>query len=119
LGLTRPLFYALRYTNLWLQTPVPPDVMEAAREASQAPAWRQPLMDVAYRRVLRPMHKTSELPLSGLARVVLYARSHWLRMPLHLLTYHLARKALIRPKPPEAPTTPVEEAKQALEANRR
>lgn len=119
LGLSRPLFYALRYTSLWLNTPVPPEVMEAAREATQSPPWRQPLMDAAYRHVLRPMHQSSELPLSGLARVALYARSHWLRMPLHLLTYHLARKALVRTKPPEAPDTPVDEAKQALEAPRR
>jgi hypothetical protein len=119
LGLTRPLFYALRYTHLWLNTPVPPDVMVAAREATHAPAWRQPLMDACYAHVLRPMHRTSELPLSGLARIALYARSHWLRMPLHLLTYHLARKAVVRPKPPEPPATPVQEAKQALEATRR
>lgn len=119
LGLTRPLFYALRYSSLLLHTPVPSEVKEAAREATQAPTWRQPLMDAAYRHVLRPKHKTSELPFSGLARVALYARSHWLRMPLHLLAYHLARKALVRPKPPEVPTTPVNQAKQALEAPRR
>ena len=119
LGLTRPLFYALRYTRLWLNTPVPQEVLAAAQEATHAPAWRQPLMDTCYAHVLRPMHPSSELPLSGWARVALYARSHWLRMPLHLLTFHLARKALVRPPPPEPPTSPVDEAKQALEANRR
>jgi Uncharacterised nucleotidyltransferase len=119
LGLTRPLFYALRYTHLWLSTPVPPDVMQAAQEASQAPAWRQPMMDACYAHVLRPVHMSSELPMSGLARVALYARSHWLRMPLHLLTYHLVRKAVVRPKPPEPPATPVDDAKQALEATPR
>ncbi len=119
LGLTRPLFYALRYTRSWLKTPVPPEVMAAAQEATRAPAWRQRLMDACYAHVLRPMHPSSELPRSGLARVALYARSHWLRMPLHLLAFHLARKALVRPKPPEPPATPVDEAKQALEATRR
>ena len=118
LGLTRPLFYALRYTCMWLKTPVPPEVMAAAQDATHAPRWRQPLMDACYAHVLRPAHPSSELPLSGLARVALYARSHWLRMPLHLLTFHLARKALVRPKPPEPPATPVDEAKQATEATR-
>jgi hypothetical protein len=113
IGLTRPLFYALRYTQLWLRTPVPPEVMAAAQEATHAPVWRQPLMDTCYAHVLRPMHPSSALPLSGLARVALYARSHWLRMPLHLLTLHLARKAVVRPKPPEPPVTPVDAAKQA------
>jgi hypothetical protein len=27
---------------------------------------------------------------------MLYVRAHWLRMPAHLLVYHLTRKALIR-----------------------
>jgi hypothetical protein len=119
LGLTRPLFYALRYTRWWLNTPVPQDVMAMAQDAAQAPAWRQPLMDACYSHVLRPMHPSSELALSGLARVALYARSHWLRMPLHLLTLHLARKAVVRPKPPEPTTAAVDQAKQALEATRR
>ena len=26
---------------------------------------------------------------------------HWIRMPLHLLTYHLGRKLFIRARPPE------------------
>jgi Uncharacterised nucleotidyltransferase len=103
LGLTRPLFYALRYTRWWLNTPVPQEVMANAQKAAHVHTWRQPLMDACYAHVLRSMHPSSELALSGLARVALYARSHWLRMPLHLLTLHLARKAVVRPKPPAKP----------------
>ena len=35
-------------------------------------------------------------PLSGLTRLAIYIRSHWLRMPPRLLALHLARKALRR-----------------------
>jgi hypothetical protein len=41
-----------------------------------------------------------------LARALLFLRGHWLRMPAHLLAYHLGHKALAaisnRPKPPAA-----------------
>ena len=33
---------------------------------------------------------------SGIALWMLYARPHWMRMPLRLLTLHLTRKALRR-----------------------
>lgn len=43
--------------------------------------------------------KTLERPLSAVAKAFLYIRSHYLRMPLHLLIPHLVRKAFAwRPK---------------------
>jgi hypothetical protein len=94
-GLTRPLFYALRYVSEVLETPVPAKVLEAADVGGP----RQPLralMDFLYRRALRPNHPTCSDRWTPLARWLLYVRSHWLRMPFPLLAYHLARKALVR-----------------------
>ena len=44
-------------------------------------------------RALRPRHPACDTWHSELARHLLYARSHHLRMPLHLLIPHLIRKA--------------------------
>ena len=97
LRLTRPLYYALRYTGSILSTPIPIEVVRAA--SLGAP--RKPIvqiMDACFSRVFRPMHDSCKTRGTWLARVSLYIRSHWIRMPLHLLAYHLGRKALLRPK---------------------
>lgn len=100
LGLTRPLFYALRYTTMLLRTPVPGPVMQTVAPHGPArPLLR--LMDACYRRALMPMHASSEGAWSGPARTALYIRSHWIRMPFLLLAYHLGRKALVKPVVPE------------------
>ncbi len=96
LDLARPLFYALRYAALLLGTPVPETVMRAA--ASRAP--RQPalaVMDGLFTRALRSPHPDAADWLTGPALDLLYLRAHYLRMPLHLLVVHLARKAVMRP----------------------
>ena len=95
IGVTRPLFYALRYANMILGTPVPHYVMSAAKVgAPMRPSLG--LMDFLYLRALRPNHPTSSDAHTPVARWMLYVRSHWLRMPLGMLAYHLARKALVR-----------------------
>ncbi|MDB5894934.1 MAG: hypothetical protein JWQ88_2465 [Rhodoferax sp.] len=101
LGLLRPLYYALRFTTLMLQTPVPAEVLKGAA-AGRPASGTASLMDALYLRALRPMHDSSESLGSTPARFALFLRSHWIRMPVHLLAFHLGRKALIRPKPPEA-----------------
>lgn len=98
LGLGRPLFHALHYTTRWLQTPVPDDVMRAA--AADAPTGRA-LLDACYDRALMPDHPSCDGALTGSARLALYVRSHWLRMPFGLLVRHLARKTWLRMRPAE------------------
>lgn len=93
LGLTRPLFYGLRYTSMLLGTVVPAEVMSAS-QALGPQGLLLSLMDACYSRALQPMHSSCERRGSWSARLALYIRSHWLRMPLHLLCYHLMRKAL-------------------------
>jgi hypothetical protein len=95
LGLTRPLYYALRYTAAMLGTSIPSEVTEAA-EVGKPAALVERLMDACYERVFNPVQKSTAVPGTGFAKVVLYLRSHWIKMPFHLLTYHLCHKLLLR-----------------------
>jgi hypothetical protein len=96
LDLVRPLFYALRYTIGFLQTPVPSALLESLAQAPGAHPgrWGLRLMDAAFRRVLRPVNPLAADRWTPLARAFLYLRGHWLRMPPGLLLLHLSRKAL-------------------------
>ena len=97
LELTRPLFYALRYAEQILHTPVPADIMEAARIGCPS-RLALPLMDMLFLRALMPDHPSCSDRLSGTARWMLYIRANWLRMPPMLLARHLFHKAFITPK---------------------
>ncbi|MGM9481722.1 nucleotidyltransferase domain-containing protein [Roseateles sp. NT4] len=97
LGLTTPLFLALRYTTRLLGTPVPLEVM---RQADAARPGNLAWLDACYERALMPVHASCDGPLTAPARLALYVRSHWLRMPVGLLARHLARKAWLRLQPP-------------------
>jgi hypothetical protein len=93
LGLTRPLFYALRYCRRFLATEVPGEVMETAgrgRPVRPVPA----LMDFLVARAFLPAREGREAALATAARVLLYARFHWLRLPPWLLARHLAHKGI-------------------------
>jgi hypothetical protein len=92
LQLQRSLFYAVRYTQYFLATPVPEPVMRALDSAAPQPALLK-LMDAIFSRALAPQHASCDDRWSGLARFAAYVRAHWLRMPLHLLLPHLFHKA--------------------------
>lgn len=95
LGLTKPLFFALRYTLLLLKTPVPDVIIE--RLAYWGPKGiKLRLMDFLFLRALMPMHPSCDDSWTGLSLWLLYIRSHWLRMPFYLLIPHLSRKAWMR-----------------------
>jgi hypothetical protein len=95
LDLSRPLYYALRYTRSILGTPVPEEV--GAKASLHRPrGLALPLMDAAFTRALAPDHPSYDTVLTKPARFFLYVRSHYLRMPLHLLVPHLMRKAIKR-----------------------
>ena len=63
----------------------------------QPPALKLKFFDALFLRALMPDHPSCDGPLTGLARWLLYARAHYLRMPLPLLLPHLIRKAFYRP----------------------
>jgi hypothetical protein len=102
IGLSRPLWLALRYTRMLLDTPYP-DALPGELGPPPGPLALR-LLDACFRRALRPDHDSCRLPGHALAESALYVRSHWLRMPFGLLALHLTRKAWGRMTAvPEAP----------------
>lgn len=89
LNLTRPLFYALRYCHGILDTPVPEGLLR--RSGPILPV----AMDALFGRALAPEHSSCSDAWTSLARLLLYIRGHWLRMPPHLLVPHLFHKAFL------------------------
>lgn len=95
LGLHTPVFYAMRYLQWILKTPDLEAVVQAFNQAHCAPRGLK-LMDVLFLRALMPDHPSCNDIWTGLARWLLYVRSHWLKMPWYLLLPHLTRKAWMR-----------------------
>ena len=97
LELTRPLYYALRYTQGFLSTPIPgQSIRQVEKEGPNRLLLS--LMDILYKRALVPVHSSCDLYMTDLARWLLYIRGHYLRMPIYLLIPHLIRKAFIKEK---------------------
>lgn len=97
MDLTRPLYYALRYCNELLQTPVPATVF-AGLGSSRPPFLIAGFMDALFSRALAPVHASCSDRFTKTARLLLFIRAHYLRMPLHLLIPHLFHKAFITEK---------------------
>lgn len=95
LGLSRPLYYGLRYTHLILKSNVPKHVLDDA-SIGKPNFFIAILMDALFINTLRLQHPSVETRRAALARFFLYIRSHFLKMPLHLLVYHLLHKALVK-----------------------
>ena len=95
--MVRPLFYALRYARSLLGTPVPDEVLDEAAAVGQPSSPILRLMDALFKRGLTPDHESCRDRFTGIAKWMLYVRSHYLRMPLHLLLPHLFHKAFITP----------------------
>lgn len=103
LGVQRPAWYALHYCARWLGTSVPASVLH--RIEAGAPAWPlRALMDCTVPAALFARHPDRPEVSASLARMLLLARTQWIRMPPGLLLQHLARKGLrrITRRPPEA-----------------
>jgi hypothetical protein len=96
LELTGPLYLTLRYLDRLLGTQLPAELREPAfRWQPTAP--KRALFDALLLRALLPDHDSCDDRFTPVARWLLYVRAHYLRMPLHLLLPHLARKSLLRP----------------------
>jgi hypothetical protein len=95
LGLEQPLFYALRYTAKILETPVPEEILRQSLLLSSGRI-KEKLMDFLFLRAFMPGHPSCDDRWTGLARWLLYMRSHWLKMPWYLLLFHLGRKSFFR-----------------------
>lgn len=97
MDLSRPLYYALRFCQRLLDTPVPESVMTQAALLGRPVSPQAWLMDKLFERALPADHPMCVDSFTPLAKWLLYLRAHYLRMPFHLLIPHLLHKAFISP----------------------
>jgi hypothetical protein len=90
LNLERPLYLSLTQLNRVFGLKVPNlDLPRAHRPADR-------IIHSLLTRALSGYHSNCRLPFANFADFTLFVRSHWLKMPLHLLIPHLLHKALKR-----------------------
>lgn len=94
--LSRPLFYALRYAERFLKTPVPASARQATDRAKPNPLLLL-CMDVLFRRGILGAEPWTPGRPALLSHFLLYVRANALRMPLLLLMRHLFHKAFLSP----------------------
>lgn len=92
LNLAESLFYALRYSTYFFETPVPGSVIQTANTLKPKKFSVQ-FMDLFFTRVFLPDHPSCRRNYYEFTAFCLYIRSHYLRMPMYLLLPHLVRKA--------------------------
>jgi len=95
LGFGVPLGHALVQIDRLFGTRVP-DRWAAELRSLAPPSASRRLMASLLAVALRPDHSSCDSRLTGLARWLLYVRSHWLRMPWYQIAPHLVRKAWAR-----------------------
>lgn len=95
LDLQIPLFYALFHIQRLFGFAPPAEWSDIVRKLAP-PAPARLIMGRLLGMALRPTHPSCDTRWTGLARWLLYVRSHILRMPLYLVTLHLIRKAWMR-----------------------
>lgn len=91
LGLERPAFYALHFSRRLLELELPQAVVDRMEK------WAPPgvvlwMMQRLVPAALFPTHPEAGSRRAGLARWLLFVRSHWIRMPPWLLVWHLSYK---------------------------
>jgi hypothetical protein len=104
LGLQIPLFHALFHIRRLFGFIAPAEWERRVNQLSPtAPA--RVIMGWMLGLALRPEHPSSDTRWTGLARWLLYVRSHALRMPLQLVLVHLVRKSWMRQFPKKMTTS--------------
>lgn len=96
LRLTWPLALAIRYLRLVLGRDVPDSVESSLLTASRFGSVRLRRLDAMYMPVFLDDATGNADLRSSVAEYALYVRGHALRMPMHLLLWHLGRKAVLR-----------------------
>lgn len=86
------LDHALHLAVKLLHTPVPPEVLEQAREAAAARSVGRRLVQALWSRGLDVPHPSVDTPVHQAARGLLYLRAHWARLPPGLMLRHAAVK---------------------------
>lgn len=94
-GLQRPLLDAVFHCQRVFASEVPDEVRDLAA-AAEKNTWLARPRAWMMRRVLLPDHPSTTTSDVRFARWLAFVRSHWLRMPPHLLAWHLLHKAFRR-----------------------
>ena len=102
LGLREPLFYALDQIERIFGSIVPVGGESDFKQLSSGRLSRI-LTIAALNLALRPNHPECASAGTAMARWFLYVRSHYLRMPVHILVPHLVRKAYMGRFPEQGP----------------
>lgn len=97
LDLAAPVFFGLHLVHRLIGSEIPVPVLSALHHAAGVPRPSRSLMWL-YRQAIRPENEAAESTLAASARLAIYVRAHWLRMPPHLLARHLAHKSIVRLK---------------------
>jgi len=93
-GVGRPLWYAMRYAQAWLDTTVSPALAHAISKFAPNATTCQ-IMDALVGGALFSTHPDGRPPRHPpFANRLLMGRAVWLRMPPTLLAYHALRKAV-------------------------
>ena len=92
LNLERPLFYALTYCKAFLGTPIPLEIFSREKASGTRSIVLRTLMGFVVPRSLGSILEVQPSVKTKTSQFAMYVRSHYLRMPLHLLLPHLLRK---------------------------
>ena len=95
LDLGRPLYYALKYCQLFLQTSIPDAIFERSAKLANQSIMVRKMMDIVVLRSLGSILEAKPGFKTRLSQFAMYVRSHYLRMPMHLLIPHLLRKQFV------------------------
>lgn len=93
LGLTQPVVDVLQQSCRIYNTPVPASIRGnlQKRTSTRWPRWMRAWL---FEHALRPNHSSAAGISTPMGHWMIFARSHWLRMPLPLLIYHISHKLL-------------------------
>lgn len=98
LDLTRPFYYALYCCRYFLGTSIPDNALHLTNSCGRPPRYIAAYMTYILTRSIGSVFEVEKQPMTSLANFLVFIRSHYLRMPLHLLIPHLLRKLLISEK---------------------
>ena len=94
LNVALPVLDALMHCVRLYETEVPVTVIESLKPISSSP-WPRWIRAWLFDQALRPPHASAFDRSTRLAHWLTFVRSHWLRMPLPLLVYHLSHKLFV------------------------
>lgn len=96
LAIGRVLYYCLMSCQQIFKTPIPQDVIVDIKKFSPSKVIDK-IMLACFHAVLLPNHSSCIPRYINIASSLLFLRSHWLKMPMHILIPHLFHKSFITP----------------------